>query len=298
MKILLAVDGSDYSKAAAAFLKTLNLSQDDEISILHVISWVPFKDDRESHYAGLQQIKQEIAPRILDETINLLTPVKARISTALIEGEPAQTIIDVAAILNVDIIVMGSRGLRGIKSLIIGSVTRSVSLNSPKPVLAIKYPHWDESGRLRILFPTDGSAYSDMTGSFLAYMPIHNESEITILNVIWSALSDTPESLALEINDRIKDTIAKARSLEYAESEKIINQSMEYLGKKFKNIKSLSKVGDPAIEILNTAETLNTDIIAVGCRGLRGIKGMIGSVSRNILNHSKCSVLIGKTCKE
>jgi hypothetical protein len=34
---------------------------------------------------------------------------------------------------------------------------------------------------------------------------------------------------------------------------------------------------------LETSEELKTDIIAVGCKGLRGIKGMMGSVSRNIL---------------
>jgi len=46
-----------------------------------------------------------------------------------------------------------------------------------------------------------------------------------------------------------------------------------------------------------TAAELKPDINAVGCRGLRGIQGMMGSVSRNILTHPKCSVLIGKMCK-
>ena len=81
-------------------------------------------------------------------------------------------------------------------------------------------------------------------------------------------------------------------------SEKIIEQAQEYLRRSFNIIDVLSKEGDPPTEILETSEELKTDIIAVGCRGLRGTKGIMGSVSRNIQTHSECSVLIGKTCKD
>ncbi|MDH5769388.1 MAG: universal stress protein [Nitrospirota bacterium] len=73
-----------------------------------------------------------------------------------------------------------------------------------------------------------------------------------------------------------------------------MTHAREYFGRRFKNVRGLTKFGYHAIEILNTAETSKTDIIAVGCRGLKGIKGMMKSLSRNILNHSTCSVLIGK----
>jgi len=43
---------------------------------------------------------------------------------------------------------------------------------------------------------------------------------------------------------------------------------------------------------------MQADLVAVGSRGFRGIKGMLGSVSRNILTHSKGSVLIGKSRQE
>ena len=60
MKILLATDGSEHSCRAAKFLTNLNLSSDDEITVLHVITGVPFKDDAASYYSSLKQIKQEI----------------------------------------------------------------------------------------------------------------------------------------------------------------------------------------------------------------------------------------------
>ena len=293
MKILLATDGAVYSEEATKFLTNLTFSSDDEITILHVIGWVPPKGDIERYYAGLKELKREIAPKIIESAANILQSVNAKIRTAFGEGDPDKSIIDAAA--NADLVVMGEKGVMSIKSLFIGSVTRSVAINSPKSVFVIKPPQQEKSGKMKILFATDGSDYSTIAGSLLTSIPFPEDAEITILNVIQSALSDIPERYATVINDRIKDNLAKARSIEFAESEKIIDKAREYLRKRYKTINGLIKIGDPFTYILNIAETLNTDVIAIGCRGIRGVKGMLGSVSRNVLSRSKCSVLIGKT---
>lgn len=293
MKLLLATDGSKYSEEAAKFLTNLNFSSDDEITILHVIGWIPPKGDIERYYAGLKELKHEIAPKIIDSAITILKSINAKIRTVLAEGEPDKSITDAAS--NVDLVVMGEKGVMSIKSLLIGSVTRSVAINSPKSVFVIKPLQQERVGKMKILFATDGSDYSDVAGRLLTSFPFPDDTEITILNVIWSALSDIPERFVTVINDRVKENVAKARSLEFAESERIIDKARDYLRKRFKTINGITKVGDPFTHILNTAETLHTDVIAIGCRGIRGAKGMLGSVSRNVLSRSKCSVLIGKT---
>jgi len=295
MKLLLPTDGSDYSEGAARFLAQLALTWDDEITVLHVISWVPFQDDVDSHYASLKQIKQDIAPKILDSAMNILKPLPAKVSSESTEGYPDKSIIEVAETSGVDLIVMGARGLKGIKQLIVGSVTRSVAISSPKPVLVIKPPQFAASAKLKILFATDGSDYAKAAGAFLTSMPFHRDSEITVLNVAWSAVSDIPERLSLEIGEQIKEDVARARSIEFDASEKVLEPAVKYLKERFPNVTGLTRVGDPSSEILSLAEDSKTDIIVVGCRGLRGVKGMLGSVSRNILMHSRCSLLIGKT---
>jgi nucleotide-binding universal stress UspA family protein len=195
-----------------------------------------------------------------------------------------------------DMIVMGARGIKGIKSFLIGSVTKSVAGHSSVPVYIAKPPVCNPNERFRILFAADGSEYSASVGRYLAMAPFPADTEIYVLNVIWSDFSDIPERFVMEINDRIKEAVAEARSTEFRESEKILDQACVPLRKKYGNINTLSKVGDPSIEIIKAADVLGVNVIAVGCRGLSGIKGMMGSVSRNILTHSKCSVLISKTC--
>jgi nucleotide-binding universal stress UspA family protein len=295
MKILLATDGSEYSDRAAAFLTRFNFSKDDEIAVLHALSWTPVMNEWESIYADLTEIRHEIGSKILDSTVNDLKSVNARISSSLVDGYPDKVIVDVAVDTGVDLVVMGARGLRGAASLIVGSVTKAVAVKSHNPVLIIKAPQGEISGTMKILFATDGSVHSDAMGKVLSLIPFPDDTEITILNAIATAYEDIPERISMEINDRIKGIVAGARETEFKESEKIIKKARENLSNRFSSIKELTKFGDPAEKILNTAETLNPDIIAVGSSGMRGIKGMLGSVSRYILNHSQCSVLIGKT---
>jgi nucleotide-binding universal stress UspA family protein len=294
MKILLATDGSEHSEGAARFLTSLNLSPKDEITVFHVISGVPFKDDTESYHEAVMKMKQEIAPRILDSTVEKLGPVKAKISTALVDGDPGKAIMDIAMDTDMNLVVMGARGLKGIKSFLLGSVTRWVAINSPKPALFIRPPQWQVSEKVRILFATDGSECAYTAAKFLASVPFRDDAEVTILNVVWPALSDIPERYAMEIDERMKDVVARSRTEDYAESERLIEDTGKILRERFSKVEELTRSGDTAHEILESAEKLNADIIAVGSRGLKGIKGMLGSVSRNILGHSKCSVLIGK----
>ena len=294
MKIIFATDGSEYAEGAAEFLKNFKFSINDEIIILYVISIVPFKDDRASYYASLQNIKQQIAPKILDSAVNKLKDINAKISTALLDGYPDKLIIDAAVNTDADLIIIGARGLKGLKSLFLGSVTRSVAAKSPKSILVIKPSTKNIKEGLKILYATDGSDYAIKAAEFLTKIPFPENTEVTILNVIPTSYIDVPERYWLEVNDRVKQEVAMIREKEFEVSNRIIKDAKNILDKKFKKIDFSLKFGDPSEEILLASKELNTDIIAVGSSGIRGIKGMLGSVSRNIIMHSECSVLISK----
>jgi len=297
MKILLATDGSGYSKGAAKFLTCLKLTPQDEITIFHAVYWIPFLYDAEFYIETLKEIKQEIAPKIVDSIMGILKPVQARISTAIVEGSPAQCIIDAVKASDIDMVVMGARGIKGIESLFVGSVTRAVAIKSPKPVLVTKLPAIEQPV-FKVLYATDGSEYSRDTGKFLTSMPFPDNTEITILNVVPPEFLDIPETFAPKVNERIIGIRDQAQSIRLNNSQRIVEQAEEILSKTLRTIEILSEVGDTSTVILRVSEEMKADLIVVGCRGLRGIKGVMGSVSRNILAHSKCSVLIGRTCEE
>jgi len=295
MKILLPTDGSEYSETAAKYLKRLNLSENDEITILHVISEDPFQDKEDYYYARIKEIKQGIAPKILDSSMNILKSIPAKINTSLMNGYPDKCILDAAVNSNADIIVMGPKRLKDIKSRIIGSVTKSVSINSPKPVLVVKPSQADSSDKMKILFTTDGSDYARKAGETLSIIPFHDNTEITVLHVITPAFYDIPDRFMTKIDQNDTEDLKNFSSQELRESQKIIAQIVEYLMKGFSNIRTLTRTGDPSDEILQTANELNADMIVVGSKGMGGFRGIVESLSRYILSAADCSVLIGKT---
>jgi len=153
----------------------------------------------------------------------------------------------------VGLIAMGTRGIKGISSAFLGSVTRVVTAHSSLPVLVVKRDEKRYPGQLKILFAVDGSAYSRAAGEFLSSIPFPGDAEVTLLHTIASGFSDLPKRFSLEINDRIRETVASARTRDFAESEKILEEARTSLGKKFRAVSILSKAGAPSTEIVSAA---------------------------------------------
>lgn len=299
MKILLATDGSASSEGAASFLTRMAWSPDDSITVFHVIYPIPFHYDEKFYWSTLQSIKKECAPRVIDSAVAILKPVRASISVEIEEGTlhpctPEQCIIKAADASGMDLIVLGASGRKGLASVFIGSVSRAVVNNAAKPVLIVRQQAPMPADRTRVLFAADGSDHSRATAEFLTSLPFPDTTELTIVHVIPSNFLDVPERFVPEIDERVTDAVANIRSREFTEAEKIIEQARERLGGTFKQIHVLSRVGDPATEILKAGEGMEADLIAVGRQGAWGMQGALESVSRNILNHAACSVLIGR----
>ena len=296
MRIMVAVDGQEHSLEAARFLNHLELTQHDEIRLLHVINFVSLLHEIQNYSEVIYTIKQEIAPKILDEAVEALKPLSARITTSVAEGETVDEIIKASVEGECDLIVVGSKGLRGFKSILIGSVARNVVSKSKLPVLVVRKKQWNIKGKLKILFATDGSEYADAAAMVLKSLPFPKDTEVTVMHVVQSAVHDIPERFYIEIDDRMKELVAEIRQKEFSESDSILDRASRILSQRYPNIRLLTKIGDPSTEILSFSENIDIDIIVTGCRGRKGIRGILGSVSRDIMRYSTSSFLIVKKC--
>jgi len=294
MKILFATDGSDASEKAAAYLSRLRLTANDEVTIIHAISWAPVMSEWEYIYDNLKSIREDVAPRILESASTILKSSKAHITTLCVDDYPDRAITDKASELNADLIVLGTQGMRGITSRIAGSVTRSVAIRSPKPVLAVQPRGKEVPERMKIVFATDGSPSSAAVRNVLLSLPFPDGSELIIVSVMPTAYLDIPERFSIEVNDKMKKIVADIKEKEATEADAVLDDAEQTLHTKFSKIQKILRSGDPPGEILSVADKYSADIIAVGSSGMRGIKGVIGSTARYIINHAACSVLIGK----
>ena len=116
MRILLAVDGSGPSLLAARFVRRLfHAMKEASVVVVHV------GDDR----AGAA------------EACALLKEDGIAFDLEVGPGEPAQLIVERAQQHHCDMIVMGARGLGGVRGALLGSVSAKVSQTSGVPVTLV-----------------------------------------------------------------------------------------------------------------------------------------------------------------
>ncbi|TCJ20739.1 universal stress protein [Rubrobacter taiwanensis] len=148
-KILLATDGSRDAELAAATAVDLAGKTGSELHVVFVLrTREAFEYDamgftiEESH----EEVKQE-GQRLLDEQVRKVEEIGGTVAgTHFRMGRPDEKIVAVAEEIGAGLIVMGSRGLGGIRRALMGSVSDSVVRHAHCPVLIIR-PEKDAGSR-------------------------------------------------------------------------------------------------------------------------------------------------------
>ena len=140
MKVLLAVDGSKDTKKMLAYLTTHEnlLGTAPDFVVLNVQPAVPGGAASFVGKATVDQYHQAEAEEVLGAVTKFLDHHNMRYTSSYQVGHAAEQILSAAKDGQVDLIVMGSRGLGGIGSLLLGSVAQSVLSASEVPVLVVR----------------------------------------------------------------------------------------------------------------------------------------------------------------
>ncbi|MFD1032061.1 universal stress protein [Metaplanococcus flavidus] len=136
-KILLAADGSEHSKRAAAeALKMAKMFQDAAVTLLYVVDYEKARTEvmhdkqvDEMHYHR----RQLLLP--LEE---IFSAANIPFETKTLHGTPGPTIIRHANENSYDIVFIGSRGLNGFQEMVLGSVSHKVAKRVHAPVIIVK----------------------------------------------------------------------------------------------------------------------------------------------------------------
>ncbi|HDD67120.1 MAG TPA: universal stress protein [Candidatus Thorarchaeota archaeon] len=137
--ILVAVDGSDYSDKAVKYAAAIGPALDAEVILLHVVPMLvnatPYHDTvSDQPFLALQKVGEDILARAK----SLAESLGCKVSDLLSYGDPAGRIIEIAEERKVDLIVMGSRGVSGIRRLFVGSISDKVTRDAPCPVMIVR----------------------------------------------------------------------------------------------------------------------------------------------------------------
>jgi len=142
-RVLVAIDGSNGSRAAMRFLSISEIERDSRVTLLHVLPRATdvrrpgdSPDDRELG-SDRRRHKAE-AESILRDAAAMLDESHRRSERLVAHGDPAREIVKIALSRDVDLVILGARGLRTLGRLLLGSVSETVLHQASRPVIIVR----------------------------------------------------------------------------------------------------------------------------------------------------------------
>ena len=151
MKLLVCFDGSEQSYKAVEAAKELADGYDNaEITLLHVYPekeasiWQQVKENKMRPSMELTSHERLLIERFM-QVNKMVKKVeeefdkkRRKVTVKIVKGDPVKRIASFAAEENYDLIVIGSRGLGGVKKFMLGSVSSGVIKQATINVLIVK----------------------------------------------------------------------------------------------------------------------------------------------------------------
>jgi nucleotide-binding universal stress UspA family protein len=144
MKVLLALDDSESSKAAVQKVIEQLPPENTEVRLLHVVKpllLLPYSlVGRIEEIDAAERDAVEQGEKIVGHAEQILAKAGFKVNSVVKKGEPRAVIVDYAAHWKADIIFLGSHGRKGLDRLLIGSVSEAVLHHAHCSVEIVRAP--------------------------------------------------------------------------------------------------------------------------------------------------------------
>jgi nucleotide-binding universal stress UspA family protein len=138
-KILIPIDGSDYSFRAAEFGVSVAKLVGAQVMVVYVIDTVVL--DQIAKVNEREDVERELkqdGERYIRYVLGLGEKQNVKVASLLAKGRPFEQVVHLAKGLGMNLIVMGTYGRRGAERILIGSVAERVIEYASCPVLVVK----------------------------------------------------------------------------------------------------------------------------------------------------------------
>jgi nucleotide-binding universal stress UspA family protein len=141
-RMLLATDGSEEAELALRAAASLVNSTNSELHVVHVLPTdvgIPYPAEVLQR-PPLEESKQQ-ARAFLDGQVEQISAEGVTVMGSHLRlGRPADEIVELSEELGVDLIVVGNKGLGGVRRALMGSVADSVARHARCPVMVVRDP--------------------------------------------------------------------------------------------------------------------------------------------------------------
>ena len=279
-RILFPTDFSD--GAANAFSQAVYLANrhNAELHILNVAepgtggeseNTLPVSPDTLKDWLG--------ASTDLAETLDTLSIVQRQVES----DTPPERLVAYAEDQDVDLVVMGTHGRRGMRRMLLGSVTEEVVRRAPCPVFTIQtdvVEAPDQAVR-RILVPVDFSEAAEMAVHHATEIAQTYGAEVHLLHVVEEVVY--PSAYGIEPALFPKDEVVMR-------VEKTLGEiAQEDIG--YERVQVASTIGYAPMTILDYVQENEIDLVVIATHGRSGLDRMLlGSVAERVIRQSPVPV--------
>ncbi len=297
MKILLAVDGSKCSLAAAADAGRSPWPAGSEVKILSVAEmFMPETPETlplaEGSYAEWQRIFEARAVANVAAAAARFAEsggAQTEVLTQTLAGNTKELILNEAESWKAGLIVLGTHGYNLFQRMWLGSVSRSIAAQAHCSVRVVRESKKDAAKTaMKILLATDGSECSQQAVASIADRPWPASSEVHVISVVHLPFAPSPETWSLP-----ESYYSELERAGRAQADAAINQALSRLSETPLLLTSEIMLGHAEEKILEAAKSWDADLIVLGSHGWSGWKRfLLGSVSQAVVSHAPCSVEI------
>ncbi|GAB2669263.1 universal stress protein [Gordonia jinhuaensis] len=283
------VVGADGSSAATEAIKWAAHSAELEDRPLRIVT--TFQTETSGYAPGLV-IPQDVVDAIRDDAQKVVTDAVETaksvapgisIETKIFEGKPALVLRDLSE--DAYKLVVGSRGLGGVKGLFLGSVSVNVAAHAKCPVVVVGKPGGDGA----VVVGIDGSEVSAPAVAEAFKEASFRKAKLFAVHTYTDLAADALYGYGLDEAElqRLSDDAYEALS------ERLAGFSADYPDVE---VERVIVADGPAQRLLDVAADNDAQLIVMGSRGRGGFAGMLlGSTSQSVLHKAQCPVEIVRT---
>ena len=143
-KILFPCDVTENSSKILPYVLSVSEKYDSTIYLLHVVpdlqKWAKEYISHTSPYASLDMFKKEAlegAEKAIDRVCEEQLQSCPNFQRRVVSGDPATEILKTIETEDMDMVIMGTHGRKGLEHIILGSVAENVVKKSPVPVMTV-----------------------------------------------------------------------------------------------------------------------------------------------------------------
>jgi nucleotide-binding universal stress UspA family protein len=278
-KILLADSGTGHSEEMLKALIEIPSLQNASVAVLHVVPPQVTTDAMTD--------KWEEGGKVLANAIQTLNLDPNHVTAMLRQGEPKDTVLKVADEINADLIIMGSRGLKRIISILENSVSQYVFQLSSRPMLLVKDDIYVKKIN-RVMVALDRSDIAKQSLKLALFMLKDIKGgQLILVHVDPNLSGKGTEKMGVEAEQDpvLAPAIAEAKKLGVA-------------------YRCITSAGKPGEEICRIADEVSADLLVLGspdrrpsiAKALPDLDRLLGtSLSDYVRVYANCPVLLTRT---